>query len=489
NLHALAELAASFVPTPPRDVRGAVAPEDFPINRTDLGNARRLIKRHGATLRYCPPWGSWLVWDGRRWQEDVTGQVARLAKQTVRAIGAEAAEADDDGEAKALLQWALKSEAKRQIDALIGLAWSEPGVPVEPGQLNTDPMLLNVANGTLDLRTGALRPHRPEDLITKLAPVAYDPEAACPRWDAFLRRILDDDADLIRFVQRALGYALTGSVAEHVLFFLYGTGRNGKSTLLNVILALLGDYATTVDAGLLAAKRDQDHPTGLTDLDGRRFVPTAEVEDGKRLAEALVKKLTGGERIKARRMRADHYEFEPAHKIFLAANHKPEIKGTDEGIWSRIRLIEFRVFIPPEDRIKDFDKALIAEEGPGILAWLVRGCLDWQRVGLAEPPAVARATAGYRAEMDALGDFLEDRCDRPDDPALQARARALTSTLYHAYVEWSRDNGLEPLSARRFGSEMERRGFPLVKSNGKCWRAGLRVKQPDREGDIERTPF
>src|SRR5512135_3318320 len=194
------------------------------------------------------------------------------------------------GEAKALLQWALKSEAKRQIDALIGLAWSEPGVPVEPGQLNTDPMLLNVANGTLDLRTGALRPHRPEDLITKLAPVAYDPEAACPRWDAFLRRILDDDADLIRFVQRALGYALTGSVAEHVLFFLYGTGRNGKSTLLNVILALLGDYATTVDAGLLAAKRNQDHPTGLTDLDGRRFVPTA---------EALVKKLTGGERIKA----------------------------------------------------------------------------------------------------------------------------------------------------------------------------------------------
>jgi putative DNA primase/helicase len=218
---------------------------------------------------------------------------------------------------------------------------------------------LNVQNGTLDLKTGELLPHRQEDLITKLAPVDYDPAADCPRWEAFLHRVMAENNDLVRFLQRAAGYALTGDVSEHALHFLYGTGRNGKGTFLETFLAILGDYATTVDANLLVAKRNDDHPTGLTDLDGRRFVATQEVEDGRRMAEALVKKLTGGDLIKARRMRENNYEFDPVHKLFLAANHKPEIRGTDEAIWSRIMLVPFEVFIPPVERIRNLKNILV----------------------------------------------------------------------------------------------------------------------------------
>ncbi|WP_237722946.1 phage/plasmid primase, P4 family [Singulisphaera acidiphila] len=459
--------------------------DESPIHRTDLGNAQRLIKRFGDFIRFCPTWGKWLVWDGKRWREDETGEIFRLAKRTVRSIGAEAAEVEADGERKALLAWALQSESQKRIQAMIGLSWSEAGVPVEPSQLNRDPWLLNVENGTLDLRTGTLRPHQQADLISKLAPVAFDPAATCKRWEAFLARIFDGNADLVAFMQRALGYAISGVVSEHALFFLYGTGRNGKSTFLNIILGILGDYATTIDSSLLTVKRGDDHPTGLTDLDGRRFVPTSEVEDGRQMAEALVKKLTGGERIKARRMRENFYEFEPTHKIFLAANHKPEIRGTDEGIWSRIKLLPFDVYIRPEERTKDLDKILIAEEGPGILAWLVKGCLEWQRIGLADPAAIVKATEGYRAEMDHIGDYLGERCDCPEPKHLREASRTLASTLFHDYLEWAKGNGVEPLDQRKFGSEMTKRGFKSDKSNGKCWRYGLSVKpKEDAKSDV-----
>jgi P4 family phage/plasmid primase-like protien len=453
-----------------------------PLNRTDLGNACRLVKRFGAILRYCPKWGTWLIWDESRWKEDDTGMIHRLAKKAIRAIGHEVAETDDDEEAKALLKWALTSEAKKYIDALIGLAWSEPGIPVVPADLNRDGWLLNVRNGTIDLRTGQLRKHQQADLITKLAPVRFDPDAQCPRWTDFLKRVLVDD-ELIGFLQRAAGYALTASVAEHVLFFLHGTGRNGKSTFLKVILTLLGDYCKTIDPNLLVAKCHPEHSTGLTDLDGRRFISTVEVEDGQRMAESLVKQLTGGENINARRMRQDNYEFEVTHKIFLAANHKPEIRGTDEGIWSRIKLIPFDVFIPPEERIKDLDKILIAEEGPGILNWLVQGCLEWQRTGLAEPQAVTDATAGYRTEMDALAGFLDDRCDRPKPgPDGKPTVKVTTDVLYQAYTGWCVANGQKPLPSRKFGAELTKRGFTLDKAGSKCWRWGLCLKTEVEDG-------
>jgi P4 family phage/plasmid primase-like protien len=460
-------------------------PERFRL--TDLGNAERLIKLFGHRLRYCPKLGAWLVWDESRWKEDGTGEIFRLAKRTIRTIGAEVTAAASDDEAKAILRWALTSQSKARIDAMVGLAWNEPGIPVMTDELNRDPYLLNVRNGTLDLKTAELRPHRQEDLITKLAPVRYDPNAECPRFMAFLRRVLpgskDHPDDLIQFVQRCLGYSLTASIAEHALFFLFGSGRNGKSTLLNVILHLLGDYATTIDVSLLISKHHQDHPTGLTDLDGRRFVPTSEVDEGKRIAEALAKKLTGGERIKARRMREDHYEFDPTHKLFLAVNHEPEIRGTDEGIWSRIKMIPFSVFIPKEERIKDLDKILVAEEGPGILAWLVRGCIEWQMRGLDEPKAVIDATDSYRAMMDGLGNFIDEMCECPTEEHLKGKTKTLAKPLFDCYSDWARRNGDEPMTSRRFGSEMERRGYKLDKANSKCWRLGIRIKNVAQERD------
>jgi putative DNA primase/helicase len=472
-------------PAPPTNGRPGLV-DEAPINRTDLGNARRLVKRFGDTIRHCPQRKAWLAWDGMRWREDGTGEIYRLAKRTVQYIGAEAAETDDDNERKALLRWALESESRKRIDATISLAWSEPGIPVEPADLNSNPWLLNVQNGTIDLRTGKLLPHRRSDLITKLAPVAYDPAAECPKWLAFLERIMEGNQDLIGFLQRAGGYALTGDVSEHALFFLYGTGRNGKGTFLETILALLGDYATTVDTGLITVKRNEDHPTGLTDLDGRRFVSTVEIDDGKRIAEALVKKLTGGDRIKARRMRENNYEFGPTHKIFLTVNHPPEIRGTDEGIWSRVKLIPFNVFISQEERVRNLRETLTHEEGPGILAWLVRGCLEWQRDGLKEPHAVRHATDSYRKSMDAVGGFIAERCKSfLDHPTLKTQARERKDALYHAYVEWAKSNGCEILPARKFGSEMDRRGYLLKASNGRYYRLGLSLNASEDSTPID----
>ena len=453
---------------------------------TDLGNAKRLVSRFGDRIRYCKSLGAWFVWDGSIWKEDASGAIYRLAKTVPEIILEEPSEDDDD--AKAQRQWSHNSEDLKRINATIALTWSEPGIPVNADDLNGDPMLLCVKNGTVDLRAGTLRPHRQADLITKMAPVDYDPTAECPRFLAFLDRIMGGNQNLVGYLQRAIGYAITGDVSEHALFFFYGTGRNGKGTLLELFLALLGDYATTVDASLITAKRNDDHPTGLTDLDGCRFVPTVEVEDGKHLAEALVKKLTGGDRIKARRMRQDFYEFMPTHKIFLAANHPPEIRGLDEGIWSRVKLIPFSVFIPPEERVKDLREMLVREEGPGILAWAVQGCLEWQRNGLQEPPEVMKATENYRTDMDTIAGFLAERCDTfLEHETLKTNARESKDALYKAYTIWANANGCESvLSSRKFGGEMQRRGYPLKESNGRCYRLGVTLKSVSEDSEETR---
>jgi putative DNA primase/helicase len=354
---------------------------------------------------------------------------------------------------------------------MVSLARQEPGIPVLPEQLDADPWVLNCPNGTLDLRNGRLGPHIRGDLLTKRTGVPFDPYADCPTWEAFLERIMGSDSPLMGFLRRAVGYALVGVVTEHVLFFLYGRGRNGKSTFLNTILFALGDYAITVNADLLTSKGQDEHPTGVADLQGRRFVSTIEVEDGRRMAESLVKTLTGADRIRARRMRQDFYEFDPTHTLFLAANHKPTVRGTDEGIWRRIKLVPFKVQIPDDEVDRDLPARLRAE-APGVLAWAVRGCLEWQAEGLAEPAAVAEATADYRAEMDVLADFLGERCQVA--PGLRARA----GPLYRAYAEWAKDTGNHQLSMNKFGRLLSERGFPPEKSNSTAWRLGLAMRDP-----------
>ncbi len=345
-------------------------------NLTDVGNAERLVERHGEDIRYCYPLSQWLCFGGQRWRGDDAGEVERRSKETVRATLREAAPEEGPIIDRDLARHALASESRARIEAMIALARSEPGIPIRPEEMDLDQWLLNAENGTIDLRTGELREHRREDLITKLAPVEYDPSAEAPTWEVCLKTWLPSEG-LRRFVQKAVGYALTGDVSEQVLLFLYGTGANGKSTLINALMEAMGDYALQAAPELLTVKASA-HPTELADLKGARFVASVEVEDGKHLAESLVKQMTGGDRIKARFMRADFFEFSPTHKVFLAANHKPEVRGTDTGIWRRIKTVPFDVTIPKGER----DPALLAklrDELPGILRWAVEGCLLWQR--------------------------------------------------------------------------------------------------------------
>lgn len=419
---------------------------------TDMGNAKRLVAQHGQDVRYCYLWEKWLVWDGICWQQDVSGAVERRAKQTSIAIYQEAITSSDDDQRKNTAKHAMRSESASRIEAMVKLSRSEPGISIQPDDLDADPWLLNVQNGTLDLRTGTLRPHRRKDLNTKLAPVEYSPAARCPQWEAFLQRIMGGQEELIHFLQRAIGYALTGSIIEQALFILYGTGANGKSTLLEIVRALLGDYAQQADFNTFLM-HDRERPRNdLAALKGARFVAASEVERGRRLDEVVVKQLTGGDMIRARFLYQEAFEFRPQFKLFLATNHKPDIRGTDNAIWRRIRLIPFAVTIPEAER----DKSLLDKlrtELSGILRWAIEGCLLWQEHGLDTPDVVSLATAAYRDEMDILGEFLDDCC------VIGPQFEVTSNALYMAYEGWCQHIGEKPLSKIAFGRRLAERGF------------------------------
>ncbi len=462
-----------------------VAPEH---NLTDLGNAGRLVSRHGNDLRYCHPWGRWLAWDGRRWAIDATGEAERRAVDTVSAIYAEAADVDGKDERKAIARHATASESRSRIDAMISLARARPGIPVGPEDLDADPWLLNTLTGTVDLRTGSLREHRCADLITKLVPVEYDPDADAPRFAAFLREVFDGDEGVIAFVQRFAGYSLTGSTEERALAILHGTGKNGKSTLVELLHDVLGDYARNTDTETVLRKRNAGVGNDVAALKGARFVSAAEVEQGRALAESKVKNLTGSDTVTARFLFAEPFDFRPEFKLWLSTNNKPVIHGTDEAIWDRIRLIPFtRRFAG-----KHADHALsrkLREEMPGVLAWMVRGCLDWRREGLREPAAVSTATAEYRTEMDTLAAFFGDRC------VVHPRAESPATPLYRAYQEWCDENGESGESQRRFGARLRERGFESFTYTAgphrdrKGWRGiGLRDDRPDDDPGGGRRP-
>lgn len=433
------------------------------FNNTDLGNSRRLIAWEGGDLRYCYPWGRWSVWTGRNWLVDDRGEVIKRAKATVSKIYQEAAAAKDEETRKVLAKHAMSSESERKIKAMVELA--KPEVSILPEELDADPWKLNVQNGTIDLRSGKLLDHRRADLITKLAPVDYDPMATAPNWEAVLERVMPSE-ELRSFFKRLCGYALTGDVSEHVLPVLYGTGANGKSTVLNALLEALGDYGIQAAPDLLVSKRGS-HPTELADLFGMRLVASIEVEDGRRFAESLVKQLTGGDRVRARRMRQDFWEFEPTHTVFLATNHKPEVRGTDNAIWRRIRLIPFTETIPPDEQDKRLPEKLCGELA-GIMAWAVEGCLEWQLDGLRAPEEVLEATGEYRSEMDVVGAFLDECCVLGDAETVSA------ADLYRAYGEWCKDTGETLEKQRKFGGRLtERGGFERYrggKSGGHRWR-------------------
>lgn len=439
------------------------------FNLTEQGNAGRLVYRHGHSLRYCFPWGKWLVYDGKRWIKDDTGEIYRLAKETVASIYGEAESAGDGETRKALAKHALRSESGAKIREMIYLA--RPEVPVMPEELDASADLLNTGNGTVDLRTGELREHRREDLITKIAPVEYRPDASAPAWDAFLERALPSEK-LREFVQRACGYSATGDASEQCMFINHGAGANGKSTFQEAIIAALGDYAMRAPTEMLLTRRAGGIPNDVARLKGSRFVAASETEEGRRLAESLIKDLTGQDTITARFMRAEFFDFAPTHKLWLSTNHKPEIRGTDNAIWRRIRLIPWSVTIPPAEQDKKLPTAL-RRELPGILAWIVRGCLEWRHEGLQAPDEVRRATGEYRAEMDVLAGFLAECCEIGGEHWDYAK------DLYASYKRWCDETGERPEAQRKFGGRLGERGFQRDRGGSRgagIWR-GLRLTE------------
>ncbi|MGI8751204.1 MAG: DNA primase family protein [Acidimicrobiales bacterium] len=415
---------------------------------TELGNARRLVDDHGHDLRYVAEWGKWLVWTGRCWQVDNTGAVHRRAKQIADRILDEARAGSDDK----LFRWGIKSQSNAGINNTIALASTEATIPVLVDELDTDPWLLTVANGTIDLRTGLLGPHRRQDLLTKSTDVIYDEHATCPQFLKFLEAVLPD-ATVLRFLQRAIGYSLTGTVLEHALFFGYGAGANGKSTLMRVLLDMAGEHGAPAPPRLLIADRHPDHPTSVAALHGRRVVIAQELDQASRLDEPTVKEITGGDRLTARYMRQDFWSFAPTHKVWLCANHKPAIRGTDLGIWRRIKLIPFTVSIAPDDQDEHLAEHL-ADELPGILRWAIAGCLEWQRRGLDTPEAVVKATEQYRLEQDVIGQFIADCCTT--NPMLKVQS----TPLYEAYKAWCVEQGItHPLSQKALAPRIEEHGY------------------------------
>jgi putative DNA primase/helicase len=364
----------------------------------------------------------------------------------------QASDMADEAQRKALVQHALRSESDGKLRAMVNLAKSEEGIPIAPDAFDRDPWLFNVENGTVDLRTGAISAHRPEAFLTKLAPVVYDPSAATPLFEAFLARIFAKDPAMVGYLQQALGYSLTGQTVEQCWFLLHGIGANGKSTLLRTIIDLLCDYATWTPTQTLLAKRSEAIDNDLARLRGARFVGATETDGGRRLAEELVKRLTGGDKVAARFLYGEFFECAPEFKLWLATNHKPEIRGTDHATWRRVRLVPFTVTIPDEEQDKQLLEKLRGEF-PGILRWMVEGCLAWQRDGLRQPDAVTEATRTYRASMDVVGNFLAECC--ADDPHGTVKA----ADLYRAYLAWC-DSGKEHAeSQRKFGEVLRERGY------------------------------
>ncbi|MCY8509755.1 phage/plasmid primase, P4 family [Bacillus mojavensis] len=422
---------------------------------TELGNAERLVYYHGKNIRYCNEL-DWLIWNGKMWEEDSKRQIEALTAQTLRAIYGEAKATEDGYRKKQLNDWAKKCERRNiRMNTILD---TRPMVAVRKQELDSHKYLFNCENGVIDLKTGELLPHDRDFLFTKISSVAYQKDADCPNWKAFLESIFIDEQgqpnyEIIDFMQKAIGYSLTGDTTEQVMFFLFGNGRNGKSTFINTVQQLLGDYGRQTNSDtFIKKKNDSSINNDIARLDGARFVSAVESEEGQQLSESLVKQITGGEKMSARFLRQEYFEFTPEFKVFFTTNHKPIVKGSDEGIWRRIRLVPFTVTIPKEKVDKKLPQKLAAEM-PGILRWAVEGCLKWQKEGLKEPEVIRKATEGYREDMDILGPFLAERC------VIHPAAKIESKEIYKEYKNWCFENDDVELKNRAFYRQLEIRGF------------------------------
>lgn len=457
------------------EAQGIKAREIYnPYKNTDMGNSERFHELASGDIKFVEELG-WLLWNGKFWEVNPMG-VKELYKHTVidriyRELAEKASQHNSDA-VKELNKWAKRSESDSQIASAMRCASSISGIRAKIEDFDKNLKLLNIENGTVDLTTGELKRHDRKDLITKLAPVVHDADAKAPVWLNFLDRIFENDQEQIAFVQRALGYSITGGTEGDCWFILHGVGANGKSVLLNNILDMMGSYAGQAAPDLLMQPRggSDRHPTELADLMARRFVVCQESEEGRRLAEASVKRMTTSDRIKARYMCKDFFEFVPTHKLWLATNHVPVVRDTTESTWRRIRMISFNVVIPPEERDPNLLQKL-KSEWPGILNWVVAGCLEYQKVGLQPPPKVLVATAEYRQSQDSFAVFLNEYCYE-DAGALTSR-----KDLYASYQHWCEKSGEYCKSGRLFSQALIEREYKRQhKNSGEYyWGIGLKI--------------
>ena len=424
-------------------------PEPGEFLDTDMANARRFARLHGHDVRFTAQRG-WLAWDAQRWAPDEKGvRVQQLAKNTALGVFDEIKYAADR---KAMVKHAQWSQSNIAINAMISLVRSEPGILASLDTFDADPMLLNVANGTLNLRDGTLGPHRPEDLITRLANVSYDPAADHVLWDEFVNHLTGGDEELYRYLRRLTGYLLTGLATEQVLHFFYGLGANGKTVFCEIIQALLGDYAIVVSPELVMQRRHSGIPNDVARLRGVRVAMMNETSQGSRFDEAKLKDLTGGDMLTGRFMRQEFFDFSPTHKLVIRGNHKPVLTGTDEGIWRRLRLVPFAVTIPPDQQDRQLVQNMRAEL-PGILRWAVHGCLEWQQDGLKPPAIITDAVLQYREESDTLGHFISERCQE------RKLGQITSSAFFSAYKSYAEEAGERWIPSKDLPAEMIRRGF------------------------------
>lgn len=424
---------------------------------TDEALALQFAERHAGDLRYVAAWGKWLSWTGTHWRFDDTLQAFDHARRICREA---AAACNKDKVAVAIA-------SAKTVAGVERLAKSDRRLAATVDQWDADPWRLNTPAGVVDLRSGDMLAHNPEHYFTKITAVA--PGRDCPRFLAFLEAITGGDSELQRYLRRALGYALTGVTTEHVLLFGYGTGANGKSVLVSTTAGILGKYHRAAPIETFTASSTDKHPTELAGLRGARFVTATETEEGRRWAESKIKALTGGDTIAARFMRQDFFEYLPAFKLLIVGNHKPSLRSVDEAIRRRFHLVPFAVTIAPDDRDPDLAEKLKAE-WPGILAWMIEGCLEWQELGLRPPQAVLDATAAYLEAEDAIAAWMEDICER------DVSAWESSRDLFASWKAWADKAGEHPGTMKRFGAQLETRGLEPFRKNHARGFQGIKIR-------------
>ena len=441
----------------------------------DTGATDRIIDFYGTLIKYSYINSCWYIYNGSYWEVDQSGQVRLLVDAMVANLGKEKVvvpDGEDDEEImkafKKFVKHSRSNSAKKAVTEEL-----QHRVPVLPEQFDKDKTFLNAANGYINLASGELFDHDKTKMFSKQANVEYSETAPHEEWDKFLNQTFDGNQELINYIQTAIGYSLTGSVIEQIMFVLYGSGRNGKSIFLETIGNIMGNYAKTIQASTLLVKQNSGGPNSdIARLAGARLITSSEPNEGLRLDEGLVKQLTGGDRVVARQLYGQEFEFDPEFKIWLATNHKPIIRGTDDGIWRRIRLIPFSVKIPDSEIDKKL-KFKLARESVGILNWAVDGAIKWQKYGLKTPDIVTQASLGYRKEMDVLTGFISDCCET--GPGYESKG----GELFQSYKKWSEENSEYSMPSSKFGAEMSERFTRVRGSQGQIYH-GIRLVQDTR---------